>query len=63
MTRKQYVDPFASDDEDGVPEESSGKNSAVTAKSPDAEQSAEDTYEVVTKRYSNTPVCTKYDEG
>ena len=54
MTRKQYVDPFASDEDDSQ-NPSPEKPSTTSAKTPERDQPLEDTYDVVTKRYSNTP--------
>ena len=60
MTRKQYADPFASDEDDVA----NGKSESLEKKAPTTttlktpeEQAAEDTYEVVTKRYSITPAA------
>ena len=54
MTRKQYVDPFASDEDDSQ-NPSPEKPSTTSAKTPERDQPLEDTYDVVTKRVSNTP--------
>ena len=54
MTRKQYVDPFASD-EDDTQNQSPEKQSPTSVKTAEEERPLEDTYDVVTKRISNTP--------